>query len=426
MALLERGVAGLAALEPDSLSLEQLKELALEAEQAAGRLRGIASRALGEIDALQPEGLAWWWRDSLSITGEAAGVALRRARGLRDLPAISEAVVEGGLSLEQAGALTPLVGKLSPDRLQEMQPELLDESRRRSVDGISQWVRLLIATNSEADLEAQAVALEDKRGLYHRQCQDGMIRGRFALTPEDAEPFLTVLEPLARRTSADDTRTAAQRRADAMVEVFEGSLRWSDLPQAGGQRAQLSYVMTADWAAGLVGASPAEAAWTGPQTRGRIESVGCDARLSRVLLDADGQVVSLLALNEEISRGQRIAVSARDRCCTVRGCTRPPAFCDVHHLRSRRDGGPTVLGNLVLLCRRHHVLWHKGLVLWGDLRIPWYVGSRPRQGVGDDGFVEPPEDLGDPWDGEPGLRTEKPGERGIDEDLPWFGDGDEP
>jgi hypothetical protein len=43
----------------------------------------------------------------------------------------------------------------------------------------------------------------------------------------------------------------------------------------------------------------------------------------------------------------------------------------VHHLRSREDGGPTTLDNLVLLCRRHHVLWHDGRLLLADLRVPW-------------------------------------------------------
>ncbi|MCW2707354.1 MAG: endonuclease, partial [Frankiales bacterium] len=169
----------------------------------------------------------------------------------------------------------------------------------------------------------------------------------------------------------DDPRTAGQRRADALVEVFGGAARWAELPHAGGQRAQISYVISAAWAAGQAGAGPATAAWTGPQTRARLEAELCDARLSRVLLDADGQVVSLESVNDQISTAQRRAVSARDRRCVARGCSRPPAFCDVHHLIARKDGGPTTLDNLVLLCRRHHVVWHQGRLLLRDLDVPW-------------------------------------------------------
>jgi hypothetical protein len=43
----------------------------------------------------------------------------------------------------------------------------------------------------------------------------------------------------------------------------------------------------------------------------------------------------------------------------------------VHHLTSRADGGPTSVENLGLLCRRHHVLWHKGVIGLHDLHVPW-------------------------------------------------------
>ena len=47
-------------------------------------------------------------------------------------------------------------------------------------------------------------------------------------------------------------------------------------------------------------------------------------------------------------------------------------MCDAHHLVRLSDGGDTVLSNLVLLCRRHHVLWHKGKLLLRDLHVPWH------------------------------------------------------
>jgi hypothetical protein len=369
-ALLE-AVDTVCAVDPASGETEQLRELAVTAEKVAGRLRGLASALLGEVAAREPEGAAWWWRDALGISGEAAGHAVRRATGLRSLPAVADAVVDGRLSLEQAGALVPLVGKLDEVELHDAQPMLIDGAAGRTVDSIGQWVRHLIAMNSERDLDLEQAAAADNRFLKHRTDPDGMIRGSFALTAEDAEPYLTVLEPLARKAGDHDQRTAAQRRADAFVDVFAGAARWADLPNAGGQRAQVSYVISAEWAAAQQGASPATAAWTGPQTRARMESVLCDGRLSRLFLDATGQVLRLESVNDEITAAQRRAVSGRDRRCVAHGCNRPPAFCDVHHLISREDGGPTSLDNLVLLCRRHHVMWHQGRLLLPDLDVPW-------------------------------------------------------
>ena len=117
--------------------------------------------------------------------------------------------------------------------------------------------------------------------------------------------------------------------------------------------------------------SCAVAAWTGPQTRARIESLLCDSRISRLLLDDLGQIAGMEELRDAITPRQRRALAARDLGCAVRGCTRPPAMCDAHHLTARKDGGDNSNDNLVLLCRRHHVLWHLGKVRLRHLHAPW-------------------------------------------------------
>jgi hypothetical protein len=368
---LESAVAAACTVDGSVLETSELRDLAVGVEQAAGRLRALASTLLGEVAAREPDGVAWWWRDAHDISGEAAGRAVRRATGLRSLPDVARAAVEGEISLEQAGAFVPLVGKLGEVELDDMQPLLVDGAKGRTVEGIQQWVRTLITINAEKDLELEQSQAAERRFLKGRFTADGMFRGSFAITAENAEIVLPVLEPLSRRDGKEDQRSAAQRRADAFVDVFGGAARWMDLPHAGGQRAQISYVISCEWAAGLDGADPARGAWTGPQTRARMEAMLCEGRLSRLLLDAEGQVASLVSVNDEITVAQRRAVSARDRCCVARGCSRPPAFCDVHHLIARKDGGPTEIGNLALLCRRHHVLWHEGALLLPDLDVPW-------------------------------------------------------
>jgi hypothetical protein len=60
--------------------------------------------------------------------------------------------------------------------------------------------------------------------------------------------------------------------------------------------------------------------------------------------------------SESIPAHLRRAVTARDRRCRFPGCYQPPAACQVHHIVSRRDGGPTALGNLALLCPFHHLV----------------------------------------------------------------------
>jgi hypothetical protein len=61
-----------------------------------------------------------------------------------------------------------------------------------------------------------------------------------------------------------------------------------------------------------------------------------------------------------IAPAQRTALSVRDGGCRFPGCDRPLAWCEAHHLRHWLHGGPTDLGNLVLLCRGHHHAVHEG------------------------------------------------------------------
>ncbi|HUJ07251.1 MAG TPA: HNH endonuclease signature motif containing protein [Streptosporangiaceae bacterium] len=68
------------------------------------------------------------------------------------------------------------------------------------------------------------------------------------------------------------------------------------------------------------------------------------------------------AATEVVPPQLRRAVIVRDRHCAFPGCDRPPAACQVHHIRPRSEGGATKLTNLLLLCTFHHlILVHR----WG-------------------------------------------------------------
>jgi hypothetical protein len=401
-----------APLRVDLSSLDQvgLQEHAVKVQQAIGRLTGHLHSTLGEL-ASRADGVVvanpgsdgpalyrpahQWWRDAAVLTGQQAGREVRHSTLLRDLPVISAAVVAGELAPEQARVLCRLHGCIPLQDLRDSQAQLVEVARPLNTDALGKLVSHLIATHCEPALEADQKKAHERRYLQLRTDADGTVHGSFLLASEEAEVVLTVLEPLARKQELSDKRSTGQRRADALVDVFAGAASWMDLPHAGGQRAQISFVLPASWASGqqppslteqLAADGPhplglsqhaATGAWTGPQTRARIEAVLCDARISRVLLDPTGQVVSLHSVNDQITAAQRRAVSARDRHCLAKGCTRPPAFCDVHHLTSRADGGPTSVENLGLLCRRHHVLWHRGTIGLHDLHTPWLPEPEP-------------------------------------------------
>jgi hypothetical protein len=394
------------------VDLSGLDQVGLQA--AADGLRGLIGRLTGRLDQVLAEldvrcagqvrsnvgsdgpalyqSVQGWWRDTATVTGAQAGRDVRRAGILRSLSVLSDAVVSGVLAPEQAAVLCRLHGRIPLDALLDSQEQLVQVARELNPEALARFVRHLIATHCEPELDREQHRAHERRYLQLSHEPDGTVRGRFVLAAEDAEAVLTVLEPLARPQGLADKRSAGQRRADALVEVFTGAATWMDLPQAGGQRPQLSYVISEQWASrspvptlaeqltqapGAVSRCGASAAWTGPQTRARIDAVLCDARINRLLVTATGAVVELRSLTDQITPAQRRAVSARDRHCIAKGCTRPPAFCDVHHLIARADGGPTTVENLVLLCRRHHVLWHRGSIGRHDLHTPWLPQPEP-------------------------------------------------
>ena len=363
-----------------------------------------------------------WLRDRTGCGGASAAALVRLAASLRQVPLILAAVTDGRLSVAHARVLCRLVGQIDPDGLLQAQSHLLAVAAQRDPVELAVYVRHLLATWCEPQFEADQRSQDNRRYLQSWRTAQGMLAGRFRITATDSEVLLTLLEPLARPTGLGDTRSAGQRRADALIEVCQQVLGFGDLPDAGGLRPQVSYIVPAGWAAGqdrtgshpfgsfadLVGASlpspglggpglggpglggtvcgdrpgalpPTHAcavgAWSGPQTRSHIEMILCDARLTRVLLDTRGQVKGLEALGDTITTTQRRAIAARDGGCCVRGCTRPPAFCDAHHLDHRADGGVTDVDNLVLLCRRHHTQWHQGRLTLRQLHVPWITGT---------------------------------------------------
>ena len=402
----------------DTLTTEQLQSELATVTPQVGRLLGWLSAAAGQLDHRtggtltddtgQARKVSGWLADVQHTTPSHTGTQLRTARLLRDLPLVTAALLDGVLTPAQAAVLTRLVGRIEPDALTESQSDLIQVAATMDPVQLGHWVNHQVATHCEPVFDAEQDRAHAQRHLTHRRDADGSLTGRFRLPAEDAETFLTALEPLARRNQVLDGRTAGQRRADALVLLAEQVLRHGELGDAGGLRPQLSYVLPAGWAAAQQARSTctacgprcadhqpltfgdtvraamagqggiraeqacATAAWTGPQTRARIETLLCDARITRVLLSPLGQVTGSQPLRDSITPAQRRNLAARDLGCVARGCTRPPAMCDAHHLRARADGGPTTMDNLVLLCRRHHVLWHQGKLQLHHLTVPWH------------------------------------------------------
>ncbi len=73
--------------------------------------------------------------------------------------------------------------------------------------------------------------------------------------------------------------------------------------------------------------------------------------------DDEGRLLEVGARTRTIPPALRRALLHRDRSCRFPGCH--ARVGEGHHVRHWAQGGPTTLGNLVLLCRRHHHAVHE-------------------------------------------------------------------
>jgi hypothetical protein len=109
--------------------------------------------------------------------------------------------------------------------------------------------------------------------------------------------------------------------------------------------------------------------WAGPITAATAQRLGCDASLTFVTLDQNGNVVEARSQQQFFTNPQRLAMIARDgdTCCAP-FCDRPAAWSDGHHLTPRAHGGPTTIANGALPCEAHHLQLHEGH--WRLQRLP--------------------------------------------------------
>jgi hypothetical protein len=192
--------------------------------------------------------------------------------------------------------------------------------------------------------------------------------------PESGATLMAALMAMSAPRRVGDPRSAAQAKADALVELARRALDRGELPEQSGERPHLAVTVDLTSLRGDAGAPPAELDWTGPIPGETARRIACDAGVSRVLMAGKGQVLDVGRTTRIVPAAVRKALAVRDGGCRFPGCFRPPPFTDAHHIVSWLDGGATALDNLILLCRFHHRWvherrWHIHLDRDGDAEI---------------------------------------------------------
>ncbi|MHB1289741.1 HNH endonuclease signature motif containing protein, partial [Georgenia sp.] len=92
---------------------------------------------------------------------------------------------------------------------------------------------------------------------------------------------------------------------------------------------------------------------------GELERLMCDCEMTRVVMDADSQVLDVGMTQRTYERELRRAVVSRDRRCMWPGCGIRATWCEVHHLVWVSRGGVTSMENGMCACSYHHHVIHR-------------------------------------------------------------------
>jgi hypothetical protein len=147
-------------------------------------------------------------------------------------------------------------------------------------------------------------------------------------------------------------RTPAKRRHDALADLARVYLDHQQTNTGGRHRPHLNVVVDVDTMQGrfVDGA---------PITSELIERLLCDSGIHRVLAKGRSTILDMGMTTRVVTAALWVALVARDQHCRFPGCDRPSHWCDGHHVVWVSRNGPTNLGNLVMLCSRHHHLLHQ-------------------------------------------------------------------
>jgi hypothetical protein len=376
-------------------------DLTAAAEQVAHQRRNHEVTLVNIVSELvsrgveAPDGLsrADWLRshDPSLTAGQAkafviVGTALADARWARlRLLVVTQQVTVGNAALivDFHGRTAPVADPLD---LTTALDDLTDQARQLRPEELSRLVRHHTEQiKPPRDEDALDRGRRDARGLWFTQPNaTGMVGLRGVLDPEGAAILKSAIDPLSipcpekdeqGRTITPDDRTPARRRMDALLAIVQRGVASADGVPTTDKAKVVVFIDLDDLVADVNGDIPeafrrkrssGRSTGTGSCTTltgdvlspGVVRRMACDAEIIPMVLGSDGEPLDVGRRRRLFTRGQRLALIARDKGCSWAGCTVPASWCDAHHVVHWRHGGRTSLLNAALLCPKHHTEVH--------------------------------------------------------------------
>ena len=349
------------SLDVESVRVGELLDLMVDLGEARARIEGMLMAVAGEVARRNGwESAAWLMREynrvpAIQARAEAGLAYTLASEGLSEtLTALSE----GEITLSHARVVARAAGKEHA----RSESELLELGRAYPSDVVGRHIVAYetpesgggedaaddkLGTGPAAEeLRAQREArrarmTQGEDGMWHLSAQFDSVTGKRL-----HQIYQSAMRAMRNRPGSAE-HSHAQRGADVVAELFGGH---SDCT-----RQQTTLLVLADYdhtSGHLVNPRlddgtpiPAEVA----------AELAVNAKVMPVLFDANWQNIAI-GTSRNPNEAQRLLLAARDGGCI--GCAATVEETQAHHIRFWENGGPTLVGNLALLCHTCHNLVH--------------------------------------------------------------------
>ncbi len=316
---------------------------------------------------------AHWLNFKVGLNLGAAREKVRVAHALEGLPKISASMSRGELSYSKVRALTRIACHATEDGLLMI-----------ALHGTAHHVERLVKHYRRAE-HAEELARETRQlercrftswydsdgSLVFHGRMPALAGAAFLKAMDAAMEAVPATEPLSPAKFPFDwdeagesdhaLRPYGERQADALAMIAESYLQHGPASQSTADRYQIVvHIDAATLKEGQDGRSEVEHGPTIPIETAR--RLACDASLVSVVENDAGAPLNVGRKTRSIPPALRRALSSRDCGCRFPGCTYD-RYVDAHHVEHWADGGETKLSNLIILCRAHHRMVHRGEVV---------------------------------------------------------------
>lgn len=378
------------AARVESLAVIQRLRAQLDAREQV-LLHAMHADPLPNIDG-SPAVDKQWVREDVAcakrISPQTAALRLHNATDLvTRLPATLALLGEGGISLPHANRLVDAIRGLPEEIVAKVEARVLRRAPLQTVPQFAASVqRAVLALDPRGRDEQVEDAVAQRRVVFTAQ-DDGTTELWALVGADTAAAIRDAVDQSADRLKAGDaetggSRTADQRRADALAELILGP--------GPGVRPRVNVTVALSTLLGL-DEQAGELDGHGPIPAALARALAFDptGRWRRLLTDEHGRLVQVGAATYRPPAAMARHVRARNVTCVFPGCRRRALRCELDHVIAWHQCQVTHPDNLQPLCARHHHLKHD--TTWrvhrhGDGTTTWTAPSGHT-------YARPPDEL---------------------------------